>query len=231
MSKGLGRRKTIDLRNHAHPMRAAAAIIIGHKLWHAPPVLDQGDSPQCVAYATTAFLQCGPFVNNPPFPWTDPAGLYHAAQQNDEWPGEGYDGTSALGAMRVLSPAGYVKEYVWAYEAMEVVQWILQHGPVLIGTNWYETMFDVESSHWLRVHAEKNPAIAGGHETLLIGTDTAKKCPDGTVGAVRLQNSWGTSWGDGGRAWLSISDLSILLREGGDACTANELKHPKPITA
>jgi hypothetical protein len=31
---------------------------------------------------------------------------------------------------------------------------------------------------------------------------------------VLLRNSWGTSWGTGGHAWMSVSHLNLLLIEG-----------------
>lgn len=51
----------------------------------------------------------------------------------------------------------------------------------------------------------------GGHAYLLIGWDDTKTCPDGTKGAFRGRNSWGTGWGLNGDFWLSYSDVSYLF--------------------
>jgi len=35
---------------------------------------------------------------------------------------------------------------------------------------------------------------------------------------VRIVNSWGERWGQGGEAWLSFADLERLIHEEGEAC-------------
>jgi C1A family cysteine protease len=56
--------------------------------------------------------------------------------------------------------------------------------------------------------------------------DIHKLCPDGTHGAVGIQNSWGAEWGNNGRAWLSFTALAALLAEDGEASMANEIVRP-----
>jgi hypothetical protein len=53
----------------------------------------------------------------------------------------------------------------------------------------------------------KPPAssFVGGHAVKARGYDDAHKCLDGTVGAVRIQNSWGKWWGKDGEFWLPYS--------------------------
>ncbi|TQV81020.1 C1 family peptidase [Exilibacterium tricleocarpae] len=43
---------------------------------------------------------------------------------------------------------------------------------------------------------DDSTAISGGHAVLAVGYDDAKK-------AIKIRNSWGTSWGDNGYGWLS----------------------------
>jgi C1A family cysteine protease len=82
-------------------------------------------------------------------------------------------------------------------------------------------MFMPTEDGWLRVIGPED----GGHEYLLIGADRDKKCPhDGSIGAVRMLNSWGPNWGENGRAWISRANLEYLLKNEGDCCTATELK-------
>lgn len=50
--------------------------------------------------------------------------------------------------------------------------------------------------------------VAGGHEVALTAISTSNM--------VRIQNSWGASWGVNGIAWLKFTDLSRLLSESGD---------------
>lgn len=216
---GMGRlvQKDERNRNFMMPIKTVPAGV-RRRMWNAGLVLDQGDTPQCVGYAGWGWLAGGPVINHPRFSPTD---LYHWAQDNDEWPGSGYDGSSTLGLMKALKSNGYIDQYVWAYEAPTLVAWILSTGPVLVGTNWYMDMFTPD------VHTDfisPTGDLAGGHEWRIVGVDLDKLCPDGSHGAVRMVNSWGRGWSDNGRAWVSIKDLDGLIKNDGEAVTATEIK-------
>jgi hypothetical protein len=45
----------------------------------------------------------------------------------------------------------------------------------------------------------------GGHENVILAYDDNRRNPDGTRGAVLLQNQWGKGWGNKGRAWMSFA--------------------------
>jgi hypothetical protein len=211
---GMGRLIQKDERNHPMPL---IATTVRRRMWSAGEVLDQGDTPQCVGYAGWGWLESGPIVNKPKFSPTD---LYHMAQDNDEWPGRDYDGSSTLGLMKALKIAGYVKSYVWATDAETLVAWILSTGPVLVGTNWLRDMFTPDHFGFI----EAIGVVDGGHEWRIIGADRDKTCYDGSKGAVRMVNSWGRNWGDNGRAWVSFADLDKLIKAEGEAATATEIK-------
>jgi hypothetical protein len=42
------------------------------------------------------------------------------------------------------------------------------------------------------------------------------------AGYARIKNSWGRSWGQRGRAKITLDDLRRLLDEDGEACLATE---------
>jgi hypothetical protein len=188
------------------------------RFWTGGPVLDQGATPQCVGYAGWGWLRGGPVINKD-LPFT-PSDLYHWAQERDEWPGEDYEGTSTLGLMKALKDKGYISEYRWALDAETLVAWVLENGPVVVGTNWYMDMFTPDRWGFISPAGEN----VGGHEWRIVGASRTRQCPDGTTGAVRMINSWGTGWGQNGRAWVSITDLDRLIKEDGEAVTAPELK-------
>lgn len=91
---------------------------------------DQGQEGACVGFASSRMMS---LLNRRRY---DARWLYHEAQKVDEWPGEGYDGTSVRAALGVLRARGHrefrdgkvgnesladgVLEYRWARSANEV---------------------------------------------------------------------------------------------------------------
>lgn len=219
---GMGRRFAPDDRDRrflmARPMGEASTVI--QRCWHSHGVMNQGDTPQCVGYSIWNWLASGPVVNIPKF---TPEWLYQEAQKEDEWPGEDYPGTSGRAGFKVLLREGYIGEYRWAFDAPTIFDHILANGPVVVGTNWYEAMSKPDANGFVR----PGGAIAGGHEYLLIGANREHWLLGGNIKipAVRIVNSWGTEWGQHGRAWLALSDLDRLMKEDGEASIATEVKH------
>jgi hypothetical protein len=216
---GLGRLYKPDPRDHGYllsrpeaPSRRIASY------WSAPgPVLDQGDTPMCVAYATDKWLTAAPVINK----LLDPVTLYREAQANDEWPDNPpYDGTSVRGAMKALKIRGLVSSYQWAFDVETVVHHLLETGPMVFGTDWYASMFDPDSAGYLHVAGK----LEGGHSYLGIGVNAERRNPDGTHGAVRILNSWGPHWGQNGRAWISLDDMAELLANDGEAAMGVEVR-------
>lgn len=214
---GLGRLVSKDERDKQYllPKRDTTDVIF--RYWTAKPALDQLDTPQCVGYSAYQWLTAFPISNRPPF---TPEALYHQAQDNDEWPGNDYEGSSVRGAFKALKALGYVSEYRWALNAAGIVDHLLSHGPVVVGSVWNEGMFMADDHGCIDDIGGRE---VGGHAYLLIGANRLKMTRNG-VGAVRILNSWGTNWVDHGRAWLSFSALDDLMSRDGEACTATEVK-------
>jgi hypothetical protein len=164
-----------------------------------------------VAYAWSHFIVDSPTTH--PAPLIPPQQLYDEAQTLDEWPGEGYDGTSVrAGAKALLAHSEVNGEYLWATDLDTVVANVLEVGPVVVGVNWYEQMFTPGSDRFVRIGG----AIAGGHAFKIDGVNTLGRF-------VRMKNSWGPSWGHGGFARISFEDLARLISEDGEACMAVEV--------
>lgn len=215
---GLGRLVSKDDRDKKYllPRRAEAATRT-QRYWATQPALDQGATSQCVGFSGYQWLTAFPLRNRPTF---TPAELYKAAQQQDEWPGDDYEGSSVRGLFKVFKDKGYVTEYRWADSVDAVVDHLLTTGPVVMGTNWTNGMFMADDQGYID---DIGGAATGGHAYLLIGANRKRKKADGKVGAVRLLSSWGDKWADRGRAWMSFDALAELIAQDGEACTATEL--------
>lgn len=137
--------------------------------------------------------------------------LYREAQLVDRWPGNSYDGTSVRAGAKVLQRCGVIGEYRWAWDIDTVVQALLEQGPVVVGTWWYNSMFQPDDNGVITVSG----ARVGGHAYLLNGVNTSKEM-------IRIKNSWGRGWGHRGYAYISFDDMARLIREGGEACLALE---------
>jgi hypothetical protein len=174
---------------------------------------------QCVAYSANRWLLSHRTVNRP----LDHVELYRDCQDNDEWPGSDYEGTSVRAAFKVLKRRGLVESYSWAFEPEQIIRHMLETGPVVLGVDWTEDMFTVDSHGYIH----PNGSVIGGHAILAIAVNRKRLNHDGTIGAVRLLNSWG-EWGQKGRAWLSIDDLAKLMQGispwPGEAATAMEIR-------
>lgn len=174
---------------------------------------DQGQTSMCVAYAWTHYLEDGPVGQRGLAPVIPPAKIYEEAQKLDEWPGEDYDGTSVRAGAKDIAARGFISEYRWATSMDDVIQALLEVGPVVVGTNWYQKMLTPDGAGLLHLGGP----VVGGHAYVLNGISQ-------THGLIRVKNSWGRSWGSAGRAFLSFSDFSDLLSNGGEACLATEVR-------
>jgi hypothetical protein len=216
---GLGRKRAEDPRDREHHLAKLVKPPVGpvrSKYWPMFYVLDQGPTPQCVAFAWTGFLLCYPTRTTPQqLGATYTPDVYHAAQKIDEWDGEDYDGTSVRAGAKVLASQKRFKEYLWAWDATTVRDYVLQRGPVVLGTDWMLDMFYPEQHNGFIV---PTGPVAGGHAYLVVGYSASRA-------AFRIVNSWGPLWGVRGRAWLALSDLQTLIDRGAEACSAVEV-HP-----
>lgn len=212
MTNGLGRLYRPDARDALYPMRA---LLTGtsprtFRHWWAQGWWgDQGETPQCVAYAWTHWLVDGPVTTANPL--LTPAALYRQAQQEDEWPGDSYDGTSVRAGAKVLQDLGVIREYRWAATAADVVDTLLERGPVVFGSDWYDGMFTPDSKGFIWMTGR----VRGGHAYVLDGVNVK-------TGVVTIKNSWGRSWGQRGFARMTIDTMAYLLERDGEACIAVE---------
>ena len=216
---GLGRLPAHDPRDAMHPLRAITPkrAAVTTRYWRTGAVMDQGSTPRCVAYSWSQFVQSAPLMTR--LPWPDyQLTLYKRAQQLDEWPGEGYDGTSVRAGVKALQEEGRITEYLWSTDTEEIRRYVLSRGPVIIGIDWPETFFYPRkraSGMYLENPESEN---AGGHAIMVLGFSETRR-------AFRLINSWGSDYGEKGRVWMHIDVMRDRLSQPfAEACSALERK-------
>jgi len=172
---------------------------------------DQGQIGSCTANAALGCLMTEPFHRGWAFTEQDAVELYKQETRldNRQIPGvypPDDTGSTGLWSMKALKRAGYISSYRWAFSLNTTLK-LLTLGPVSVGTVWLNSMFNTDPDGF--IHVDYTSGVAGGHQYQLIGHDLERE-------AVRVCNSWGTSWGEGGYAWLAVDDLRWLLKQRGD---------------
>lgn len=128
-------------------------------------------------------------------------------------------GTSVRAGAKYLQSAGHIKQYLWAESVEDIRAWQLAgFGGIVLGINWTEQMFEPDHQGVIRYTG----SVVGGHCIKTRGWKDNFEYQGSTVRACRIQNSWGTSWGDHGFAWIIEKDLVQLLADQGEACAAVE---------
>ena len=174
---------------------------------------NQGNTPQCVGYAWSHWIEDGPVGHDGVAPIIQPTLIYREAQKLDEWPGENYNGTSVRGAAKYLRATNAISSYLWTYDINVLIDTVLTKGPVVVGTNWYTSMFFPNRNGLIRATGR----LAGGHAYVINGVDKNQKL-------FRIKNSWGRNWGKSGHAFISFADMERLIRLNGEVCLAIENK-------
>lgn len=212
MTYALGRVVDHDPRSLAFPAALAPEL---KTITHRAPgtaghggVLDQGDLGSCTGNAMAQALNSTPLKGKRRLLTEDDArNLYSRATALDSFPGTWPPtdtGSSGNAVAKAAREAGYITSWRHAFGLDQALA-ALVLSPVLIGINWYESMFVPDAKGYLNIAGD----IAGGHEVSLIGINvTAKR--------VTLLNNWSSSWGMNGRAYLRWADLGMLLADQGD---------------
>lgn len=174
-------------------------------------ILDQGELGSCTGNAMTGWLGCSPFADK--FPNVDTfdekfaVQLYERATQLDNVPGQyppDDTGSTGLAVAKAAKAEGYISAYHHAFTTKGMLR-ALQHGPVIIGINWYEGFDNPDPDGIVSIAG----VVRGGHEVLVRGVDLES-------GLLHLDNSWGPLWGAKGSFSMTLDTWARLRREGAD---------------
>lgn len=221
-----------DGRDFRYLMKAATAqvrAVVTPKRRVLPyrdgPLLDQGRLPHCVAFAGRGFLDSAPLMSRPDAPPTTQT-LYAMCQDRDEWPGTDYDGTSVRALMKALVDVGDISSYAWGQSVDEAKAWLLGgYGTLIVGTNWYREMSDVDREGFMGQPAASLVTPIGGHAWRLTWYDVTRGC-------FVMKNSWGASYGWpvkgsehlSGYARVAPKLLQRLLEEDGEITAPTQVR-------
>jgi hypothetical protein len=197
------------------------------------PVLDQGSIGSCTGNAALGAVGTGALftalAGNPGRPSeTDAAAdekqavsLYSAATALDDYDGTyppDDTGSDGLSVAKACQQAGLISGYTHA-TSLEAALTALAAQPVITGVNWYDS-FDSPNDDGL-ITITRGASVRGGHEFVLDELDVEGR-------RVGFTNSWSTSWGLDGRAYLSWDDFGRLLDERGDVTVFTPVTEPAP---
>lgn len=196
-----------DARSRNYPARALiTATVPRTHTWPTTTTLDQGSVGACVGFSIAQEAAAEPVVV-PNITGLTALAVYREAQKLDEYPGEDYEGSSVLGGIKAGKARGWYGEYRWCFSEPELAMAVSWLGPVVLGINWYDGMFDVSASGVIDITGP----LVGGHAILCNGYDVG-------TSMYHLHNSWGKTWGINGGCWISSRDMARLLSEQGEAC-------------
>jgi len=173
------------------------------------PVLDQGQTPHCIGDGGAQWGNTPPVDDR--YTQADADVLYYACKTRDGEPGQ-ENGSSVHTLAKELAARGRIGGYAWAANVDQVAQWVLGHGPVIFGTDWYDSMFTPDANGLIVPTGQ----LRGGHCYVVVGYDPATQL-------FKILNSWSASWGINGRAYLHYSSVRSLLATQGEALAAVEL--------
>lgn len=229
----LDRLVEFDDRSRLFPIRAlmrpvGATIRVRRKhLWTAGTLLDQGPDGACVGFGWSAEAAATPVKaeadNAFGFNW------YHEAQKRDPWKDEPHEGSTVLAGAKAGVELGILRSYHWCFSIDDVIDAICFHSPVVVGTVWLNSMFDVDDLGFIVV--DQRSGEAGGHCYCLIGWVPAghhdNPLPEKEEDVFVMRQSWGP-WGhkDSGSAYMRRSAVEFLLssQQDGEACVATDLR-------
>jgi hypothetical protein len=235
----LGRVPFFDEQSRDYPVRA---LIDARRprsyTWRCLDWHDQGEEGACVYFGIGHELAARPL---------EIRGLtekylrdgYHRAQHLDPWagchlgrrcpvePGPAYEGTAVLAGLKIAREDGHIGEFRWAFGIEDLVMALGRVGPAVLGVWWHRGMFEPDANGFIWPTGGK----AGGHAICargvrLIRIDRRKGFSwdniDFDKSYVILRNSWGKPWGRNGDCYITLTALSSLLKDAGEAAIITE---------
>jgi hypothetical protein len=159
--------------------------------WHIGPILDQGNTSECVVHAYLHFMQAAPQVHEMGWARNQRTERYDLARQRDGFPMP-HDGTTARAVLDIARERGEIAEYLWLYDEDTAKEYIKRRGLLMGGMDWFAGMFTPDKHGYV----EPTGNVVGGHELAFrwYYPPTHKTYPD----TWEFPQTWGDEWGNKG---------------------------------
>ncbi len=179
-------------------------------VWEDLIQLDQGQTGHCVGFGWSGWGNSAPIEDR--YQNSDAHALYYQCKVIDGEPGKENGSTVRSGAL-AMRARGQLAAFAFATTLGEIDHWIDAQGPVVVGTDWTNDMFNPDANGFVR----PTGSLAGGHCYLILDKVDQED-------AYLFENSWGLSWGQQGRFKMKRADFDSLLGNNGEACCGLEIR-------
>lgn len=178
--------------------------------WNNPrSILDQEDTNHCVGFSGAQWGNTDPVNDN----YTERDGhvIYYECKVFDGEPNE-ENGSVLRSLGKALKARGRISAYAFANSVDEGLEWVKTKGPLVVGTDWYDDMFNPDANGLVTALGP----LVGGHAYLCNGFDADKD-------ELLYINSWGRNWANDGHFRISLMDAKYLHSREGEIMVALEL--------
>jgi hypothetical protein len=212
----LDRKVSLDEKSKGYKARKLIgdSVPLKKRVWRPGyNFLNQGKEGRCVVFGWGNELAATPHRYDINDEWCNqhwPLVVSKDREMGNDYP----DGASVLAGAKAMQMLGNVKSYYWGFGIDDVLQYLSRRGPVLLGINWYSSMYETNNLGLVTVDGE----LVGGH--CILASGVWPKHPLFQTDVVVLTNSWGQTYGINGRGYIPTVTLSRLLKEDGEACMA-----------
>lgn len=198
-------------RGYAVRQLLGESVPLRKRMWKpGDTILNQGREGQCVVFGWGGELAASPHRYDIDDEWCRRHWPMVVAKDR-EMGNDFSDGASVLAGAKTMQMLGNVKSYRWGFGLDDVLQTLSRRGPVVLGVNWYDSMYSTDDQGLVTVEGDR----VGGH--CILASGIWPKHPYFGTDVVEWINSWGTTYGIKGRGYIPTKSLGRLLHEDGEA--------------